>query len=59
LATHAQNVLGEKGRRIRKLTSVLQKRFNFEKAQNIELSAEKVATSGHCAIAEAESLRLT
>ncbi|CAM6057018.1 unnamed protein product [Sphagnum tenellum] len=28
-ATRTQNVLGEKGRRIRELTSVVQKRFNF------------------------------
>lgn len=29
LATRTQNVLGEKGRRIRELTSVVQKRFSF------------------------------
>lgn len=29
MATRTQNVLGEKGRRIRELTSVVQKRFNF------------------------------
>lgn len=29
LATRTQSVLGEKGRRIRELTSVVQKRFNF------------------------------
>ena len=29
LATRTQNILGEKGRRIRELTSVVQKRFNF------------------------------
>ena len=29
LATRTQNVLGEKGRRIRELTAVVQKRFNF------------------------------
>ncbi|XP_043605011.1 40S ribosomal protein S3-like [Bombus pyrosoma] len=57
LATHTQSVLGEKGRRIRELTSVVQKRFNFKEAQNIELYAEKVATRGLCAIAQAESLR--
>ncbi|NXY79582.1 RS3 protein, partial [Glareola pratincola] len=43
LATRTQNVLGEKGRRIRELTAVLY--------------AEKVATRGLCAIAQAESLR--
>merc|ERR1712080_118731 len=30
LATRTQNVLGEKGRRIRELTSVVQKRFGFQ-----------------------------
>ena len=29
LATRTQNVLGEKGRRIRELTAVVQKRFDF------------------------------
>ena len=29
LATRTQNVLGEKGKRIRELTSVVQKRFSF------------------------------
>ena len=29
LATRTQNVLGEKGRRIRELTAVVQKRFSF------------------------------
>ena len=31
LATHTQEVLGEKGRRIRELTALVQKRFNFAK----------------------------
>ncbi|XP_014674777.1 PREDICTED: 40S ribosomal protein S3 [Priapulus caudatus] len=56
LATRTQNVLGEKGRRIRELTSVVQKRFNFPE-NAIELYAEKVATRGLCAIAQCESLR--
>ena len=51
-----QNVLGEKGRRIRELTSVVQKRFGFAEG-SVELYAEKVATRGLCAIAQAESLR--
>merc|ERR1739845_271513 len=49
-------VLGEKGKRIRELTSVVQKRFNFPEG-SVELYAEKVATRGLCAIAQAESLR--
>merc|ERR1712147_324667 len=56
LATRTQNVLGEKGRRIRELTSVVQKRFGFAEG-TVELYAEKVATRGLCAIAQAESLR--
>ena len=54
--SHPQNGLGEKGRRIRELTSVVQKRFNFPEG-SVELYAEKVATRGLCAIAQAESLR--
>lgn len=56
MATRTQSVLGDKGRRIRELTSVVQKRFNF-KPQTLDLYAEKVATRGLCAIAQAESLR--
>uniref|UniRef100_A0A0D9X1C7 30S ribosomal protein S3, chloroplastic n=1 Tax=Leersia perrieri TaxID=77586 RepID=A0A0D9X1C7_9ORYZ len=47
---------GEKGRRIRELTSVVQKRFNFPE-NGVELYAEKVNNRGLCAIAQAESLR--
>uniref|UniRef100_A0A8C7XXF7 Ribosomal protein S3 n=1 Tax=Oryzias sinensis TaxID=183150 RepID=A0A8C7XXF7_9TELE len=43
LATRTQNVLGEKGRRIRELTAVVQKRFGFPEG-SVELYAEKVAT---------------
>merc|ERR1711970_819940 len=56
MATRTQNVLGEKGRRIRELTAVVQKRFDFPE-NSVELYAEKVATRGLCAIAQAESLR--
>lgn len=55
-ATRTQNVLGEKGRRIRELTSVVQKRFNFPE-NTVELYAEKVNERGLCAIAQAESLK--
>lgn len=47
---------GEKGRRIRELTSVVQKRFKFPE-NSVELYAEKVNNRGLCAIAQAESLR--
>jgi small subunit ribosomal protein S3e len=56
LATKTQQVLGEKGRRIRELTSVVQKRFNFDD-DTVELYAEKVALRGLCAVAQAESLK--
>jgi small subunit ribosomal protein S3e len=55
-ATRTQRVLGEKGRRIRELTSLVQKRFNFPEG-TVELYAEKVANRGLCALAQAESLR--
>ncbi|QCE05800.1 small subunit ribosomal protein S3e [Vigna unguiculata] len=55
-ATRTQAVLGEKGRRIRELTSVVQKRFKFPE-NSVELYAEKVNNRGLCAIAQAESLR--
>ena len=37
LATRTQNVLGDKGRRIRELTSLVQKRFKFPKG-TVEVS---------------------
>jgi len=51
-----KNVLGEKGRRIRELTSLVQKRFHFPEG-NVELYAERVANRGLSAIAQAESLK--
>merc|ERR1712071_89956 len=55
-ATRTQSVLGEKGQRIRELTSVVQKRFEF--ADNaVELYAERVNNRGLCAQAQAESLK--
>merc|ERR1712139_446431 len=56
MATRTQNVLGEKGRRIKELINAVQKRFNFPEG-TVELYAEKVQTRGLCAIAQAESLR--
>ena len=55
-ATRTQNVLGEKGRRIRELTSVVQKRWNFAE-NSVELYAEKVANRGLSAVAQCESLK--
>ena len=55
-ATKTQSVLGEKGRRIRELTSVVQKRFGFKEGA-VELFAERVANRGLCASAQCESLK--
>mmetsp|Transcript_30508 Transcript_30508/g.40305 ORF Transcript_30508/g.40305 Transcript_30508/m.40305 type:complete len:226 (+) Transcript_30508:90-767(+) len=55
-ATRTQSVLGEKGQRIRELTSVVQKRFNFAD-DAVELYAERVANRGLCAQTQAESLK--
>lgn len=55
-ATRTQNVLGENNRRIRELTSVVQKRFEFADGA-VELYAERVQNRGLCAQAQAESLK--
>ncbi|CAE6445116.1 unnamed protein product, partial [Rhizoctonia solani] len=55
-ATRTQDVLGEKGRRIRELTSLIQKRFKFPE-NSLDLYAEKVASRGLSAVAQCESLR--
>jgi len=55
-ATKTQDVLGDKGRRIRELTSLVQKRFNFPE-NTVELYAERVLNRALSAIAQAESLR--
>ena len=52
----AQDVLGEKGRRIRELTSVICKRFGFAEGA-VELFAERLANRGLSAQAQAESLK--
>mmetsp|Transcript_12834 Transcript_12834/g.23325 ORF Transcript_12834/g.23325 Transcript_12834/m.23325 type:complete len:272 (-) Transcript_12834:283-1098(-) len=54
-ATRTQNVIGEKGRRIRELTSLIQKRFDMPEG-TVALYAEKVKNRGLCAVAQAESL---
>merc|ERR1711991_395925 len=55
-ATRTQEVLGEKGRRIRELTAVVQKRFNFPEG-SVELYAEKLQNRGLSAVAQCESLK--
>merc|ERR1712093_933559 len=55
-ATRTREVLGEKGRRIRELTAVVQKRFGFPE-NSVELFAERVENRAFSAIAQCESLR--
>merc|ERR1712061_832473 len=55
-ATRTREVLGEKGRRIRELTAVVQKRYGFPE-NSVELFAERVENRASCAMAQAESLR--
>jgi len=55
-ATRCQNVIGEKGKRIRELTSMVQQRFNIVAPRTVSLFAEKVKNRGLCAVAQAESL---
>jgi len=55
-ATRTRNVLGYKGKRIRELTSVIQKRFGFGEDE-IELFAERVLNRGLNAEVQAESLK--
>lgn len=55
-ATHTQEVLGDKGRRIRELKALVEKRFKFPE-NALELYAEKVQYRGLSAVAQAESLR--
>ncbi|ODQ79547.1 hypothetical protein BABINDRAFT_161934 [Babjeviella inositovora NRRL Y-12698] len=55
-ATHTQAVLGENGRRIHELTSLVQKRFKFQPG-TIVLYAERVQDRGLSAVAQCESLR--
>jgi small subunit ribosomal protein S3e len=55
-ATHTQNVLGENGRRIRELTSLVQKRFKMPDG-SVAIYAERVQQRGLSAVAQCESLR--
>merc|ERR1712098_513968 len=55
-ATHTQEALGEQGRRIRELTSLIQKRFKFPE-NSVSLYAAKVQNRGLSAVAQCESLR--
>lgn len=55
-AAHVQAVLGENGRRIRELTSLLEKRFRREPG-SFSVLADRVQERGMSAVAQCESLR--
>ncbi|KAK0522015.1 40S ribosomal protein S3 [Tilletia horrida] len=55
-ATHTQEVLGDRGRRIRELTALVAHRWKFPE-NSLELFAEKVQNRGLHAVAQCESLR--
>merc|ERR1711988_182183 len=55
-ATRTREVLGDKGKRIRELTAVVQQRYNFPQ-NSVELFAERVENRAACAMAQCESLR--
>ncbi|KAF5096391.1 hypothetical protein DV451_004261 [Geotrichum candidum] len=55
-ATNTQQVLGENGRRIRELTSLVRKRFNL-KEDSVLIYAERVQQRGLSAVAQCESLK--
>ena len=55
-ASKPNDVLGDKGRRIRELSNVIQKRFKFADGA-VELFAERVVNRGLSAQAQAESLK--
>ncbi|GMG19504.1 unnamed protein product [Ambrosiozyma monospora] len=55
-ATNTQRVLGEKGRRIKELTSLIQKRYKLAPGA-IVLYAEKVQDRGLSAVTQCESLK--
>merc|ERR1739847_226374 len=56
IATRPSQVLGEKTRRIRELTQIVNKRWGAEQGQ-IDLYVERVTNRGLSAVAQAESLR--
>ena len=48
--------MGEKGRRVKELTAVLQKRFDLNEKE-VDIFCEKMVNRGLSAVAQAESLR--
>jgi len=55
-ATKTKEVLGDKGKRMRELTSLIQQRFRYKQGA-LALFVDRVQNRGLCAMAQAESLR--
>ena len=55
-ATKTQEVIGVEGRKIRELTSLIQKRFNYKK-DGVEVYVERIPFRGLCSAAQAESIK--
>jgi len=55
-ATKVLAVVGVEGRKLRELTFLVQKRFNYPK-DSVELAVEGVQRKGLCASAQVESLK--
>jgi len=56
-ATKTKYVVGEKGRRIRELTKLVEKRFKIPKKQQVALFVERVSHRALCALAQAEAVK--
>ena len=55
-ATKTQEVIGVEGRKIRELTSLIQKRFNYKK-DGVEVYVERIPFRCLCSAAQAESIK--
>lgn len=55
-ATKTTEVIGTEGVKIRELTALVQKRFNYER-DSVELMVEKITKKGFCAAAQAELIK--
>lgn len=55
-AAKVKEVIGVDGRKIRELTALVQKRFNYKK-DAVELNVERIQFKGLCAAAQAENCK--
>jgi len=56
-AARTQQVVGEKGQRIKELQLQIKNRFQFSESQTVELFVERVKERGLCALAQAEAIK--